>query len=71
MGSQNRTRKLYEHSSTLNAFMSPKGSEFEDLFQGDMFSYQSSLPRNWNHSIWMKDDQVMAKTQSLVEGKKN
>ena len=25
---QNRIGKLYEHSSTLNEFLSPKGSEF-------------------------------------------
>ena len=29
-----------------------------------MFSYKSSLPKNWNHSIMMCDGQVMAKTQS-------
>ena len=28
MESQNKTIKLSEHSSTLNAFLSPKGSEF-------------------------------------------
>ena len=35
------------------------------LFHGDMFSYQSSLSSNLNHSIWMSDGQVMAKIQSL------
>ena len=29
-----------------------------------MFSYQSSLNRKLNHSIRMRDDQVMAKIQS-------
>ena len=28
MGSQNRIGNMSEHSSTLNAFLSPKGSEF-------------------------------------------
>ena len=56
--------KLPKHSSTWNAFMSPKVSEFGlDLFQGDMFSYQSSLT-NLNHSIRMSDGQIMAKIQS-------
>ena len=36
------------------------------LFQGDMFSYESSLPKNLNHSIRMSDDRVMAKTKTLV-----
>ena len=37
---KNRTEKRPEHSSTLNAILSPNGSEFGiDLFQGDMFSY--------------------------------
>ena len=35
-----------------------------DLFQRYMFSYQSSLSRNLNHSIQMSDGQVMAKIQS-------
>ena len=34
------------------------------LFQVNMFSYQSSLSNNLNHSIRMSDGQVMAKTQS-------
>ena len=36
------------------------------LFQGDMFSYESNLPRNFNHSIRMSDDQVMAKSKTWV-----
>ena len=36
----------------------PKGFEiWIYLFQGDMFSYESSLPINLNHSIRMSDDQ--------------
>ena len=35
-----------------------------DLFQGEMFSYQYSLPRNLNYSIRMSDGHVMAKIQS-------
>ena len=38
-------QKLSEHSSPLNAFLSPKGSEL-DLFQGNMLSYKSSLDIN-------------------------
>ena len=39
-------------------------SEFGYSFFGDMFSYQSSLSINLNHSIRMSDEQVMAKIQS-------
>ena len=71
MGSQNRAGKLPEHSSTLNAFLSLKGVRiWIELFQGDMFSYKSILFENWNHSICMRDDQVMAKTQSWGQRKK-
>ena len=34
------------------------------LFHGDMFSYQSNLPSNLNHSIQMSDVRVKAKTLS-------
>ena len=36
------------------------------LFQEDMFSYKSSIPKNLNHSIRMRDDQVMDKTKAWV-----
>ena len=54
---KNIIEKLPEHNSTLNAFLSPNGSEFGlYLFQVAMFSYQSSLHRNLNHSIRMSDN---------------
>ena len=37
---------------------------WSDLFQCGLFSYQSSLLINFNHSIRMSDGQVMAKIQS-------
>ena len=62
---KNRTEKLLEHNSTLNEFFEFKWvGIWIGLFQGAMLSYQSSLIRNLNHSIWMSNGQVMAKIQS-------
>ena len=61
---KNRTKKLSERSSTLNAFLSPRVGIWIDLFQGEMCSYHSSLLTNLNHLILMSDGQVMAKIQS-------
>ena len=49
---------------TLNEFESQSVGIWIYLFHEDMFSYQSSLSNNLNHSIRMSDGQVMAKIQS-------
>ena len=58
-----RTEKLPEQSSTLNAFMSPNGSEFGLTYFKEICSPISQFIQNLNHSIRMSDDQVMAKIQ--------
>ena len=50
--------------STFNEFLSLKGSEFGYTYFQEICS---NLPKNLNHSIRMRDDQVMVKTQSLFE----
>ena len=62
---KNITEKLSEHNSSLNAFFESKWVGIGiDLFQCGLLSYPSSLRINFNHSIRMSDDQVMAKIQS-------
>ena len=46
------------------------GRNLDRPIQGAMFSYQYSLIRNLNHSIWMSDGQVMSKIQSYGRRKK-
>ena len=63
--SKNKTKKLFEHNSTLNAFFESKFVGIGiDLFIRGLLSYQSSLLFNLNHSIWISDGHVMAKIQS-------
>ena len=62
---KNRTEKLLEHSSTLNAFLSPKWvGIWIDLLQSTMFSYHSSLLSNLNHSIRISDGPSYAQKYS-------
>ena len=62
---KNRTEKLLEHNSTLNEFFESKWVRiWIGLFQGELFSYQSSFISNLNHSIRISYGQVMAKIQS-------
>ena len=68
---KNITEKLPEHNSTLNEFfLVQMGQNLDRPMSRRMFSYQSGLLSNLNHSIRLSDGQVMTKIQSWGQRKK-
>ena len=53
----------------MSEFLGHIESEFEGLFRDVWFSLKSSLTSNLNHSNQIRNDQVMAKIQTLVQNK--
>ena len=55
------------HSPTLNEFLGHLGSEFDDSYFLFLFSLKSILRSHLNHSNRIRNEEVMAKIQKMVE----
>ena len=55
------------HGPTLSEFLGHLGSEFDDPYFLILFSLKSILRSHLNHSNRIRNEEVMAKIQKLVE----
>ena len=61
------TRIWLAHGPTLSEFLGNLGSEFGDAYSLILFPLKSILRSHLNHSNRIRNEQVMAKIQKLVE----
>ena len=67
-----QTLRLYQNqnrfrNSTSRIFWAQQGLNLLTLPSWELFEKNFSLPRNWNHSIWMSKTKLMTQTLRLYQ----